>query len=299
VKGSLSWLLPAILSAVSYMAGEQQVPDDKLAAAESAFAKLQPELERAQAQWEKTDARFAIIDWNITRDLVIQKRLAGGNLFDGKRAIIAEIEHDESADLGSHDRFTLSAWILPTALSGVIVTRGRDFTESEGYRICLKDGRVQVNLVKSWRNDALRVEAERVVDLDRWHNVTATYDGSGTSGGLRVYIDGQPQKLKISSDNLHSSFESKEPLRIGGGGGAGNGFHGRIRMVRIYRTVLTPDEVAVLSTDTPVTALVQIPPEKRTAAASLKIRMYFLERNAPAHIREAWQRVCELRSQQG
>jgi hypothetical protein len=55
----------------------------------------------------------------------------------------------------------------------------------------------------------------------------------------------------------------------------------------------------VLSTDTPVTTLVQIPPEKRTAAESLKIRTYFLERAAPAHIREAWQRVCELLSQQG
>ena len=68
-------------------------------------------------------------------------------------------------------------------------------------------------------------------------------------------------------------------------------------MVRIYRTVLTPDEVAVLATDTPVTALVQIPPGKRTAAESLKIRMYFLEHNATANIREAWQRVCELHSQ--
>ena len=68
----------------------------------------------------KTDARFAIVDWNITRGLVIQKRLAGDNLFDGKRALVAEIEHDESADLDSHDKFTLSAWILPTELSGVM-----------------------------------------------------------------------------------------------------------------------------------------------------------------------------------
>lgn len=283
-------LLAAVLSA------SQKAPDEKLAAADAAFAKLQPELERAQAQWEKTDARFAIVDWNITRGLVIQKRLAGDNLFDGKRALVAEIEHDESADLDSHDKFTLSAWILPTELSGVIVTRGRDVTESEGYRIGLKDGRVQVNLVQNWRNDALRVEAKDAVDLKHWHNVTATYDGSGTSAGLKVYVDGRPQKLKIHSGNLHSSFESKEPLRIGGGGGPGNGFHGRIRMVRIFRTVLTPDEVAVLATDTPVTALVQIPPEKRTTAESLKIRMYFLEHNAPPDIREAWQRVCGLRS---
>ncbi len=297
MKSNLGAFLPAVLTAVVCTAGGQKAPDEKLAAAESAFAKLQPELERAQAQWEKTEARSAPVDWTITHDMVVQRRMAGRNQFDGKRADDVDLEHEEVARFRPHDQFTLSAWIRPKELTGAILTRGEDVTEGEGYRLYLKGGKVQVNLVKSWRNDALRVEAGRAIDLNQWHNVTVTYDGSGAAGGIKIYVDGQPQKVKVKSNSLHSSFESKEPLRIGGGGGPENRFRGQIRGVRIYRAVLTSDEVGVLATDTPVSALVQIPPEKRTAAESRKIRLYFLDRAAPVHIREAWQRVCESRSQ--
>jgi hypothetical protein len=297
VKSRLGGFLPALLTAILCAAGAHKAPDEKLAPPESECPKLQSELERAQAQWEKTDARFAQVDWTISHDLVVQRRLAGGNRFDGKRVIDVDLEHEEAARFGPHDKFTFSAWIRPKELTGAILTRGEDVVEGDGYRLYLKDGKVQVHLVKSWRRDALRVEAKRAIDPDQWHNVTVTYDGQGAAGGIKIYVDGQPQKLKINSNNLHSSFESREPLRIGGGGGPDNRFRGQIRSVRIFRAALTPDEVAVLATDTPVSALVGTPPEKRTAAESRKVRLYFLERNAPAGLREAWQRVCELRNQ--
>jgi hypothetical protein len=64
VKSGLGGFLPAFLTAVLCAAGAHKAPDEKLAP-ESECAKLQPELERAQAQWEKTDARFAQVDWTI------------------------------------------------------------------------------------------------------------------------------------------------------------------------------------------------------------------------------------------
>jgi hypothetical protein len=289
-------LLPALLMAALCTAGEQNVANEKLAAAASTFAKLEPEIALAQAQWEKSDARFALVDWTISHDLVVQRRLAGGNRFDGKRVIDVDLEHEDAASFGPHDKFTFSAWIRPKQRTGAILTRGEDVTEGAGYRVYLQDGKVQVNLVKSWRDDSLRVEAEPAIALDEWRNATVTYDGAEAAQGIKIYIDGQPQKLKVNSDSLHSSFDSKEPLRIGGGGGPENRFRGQIRMVRLYRAALTPDEVAVLATEAPVSTLVQIPPEKRTAAESRKIRLYFLERSAARNIREAWQRVCELSS---
>lgn len=51
----------------------------------------------------------------------------------------------------------------------------------------------------------------------------------------------------------------------------------------------------MIATETPVGTLVQLAPDKRTRAESEKIRLCFLERAAPANIREAWQRVVETR----
>jgi len=265
--------------------------------AESAFAKLQPELDRAQAQWEKSpEARAAPVDWTITRGLVVQRRLTGGNRFNGKRVVDVDLEHEENVRFGIHDNFSISAWILPIEPTGAIVARGKDVPQAEGYGLYLEAGKVQVNLVRRWPDDAIRVETERGIELNQWHNVTMTYDGSGAAAGIQICLNGQAQKLRVNLDHLHDSFETKEPLWIGGGSGPESHFRGQIRGVRIYRAVLTSDEVAVIATETPVSTIAEIPAEKRTPGESQKIRRYFLERAAPEDIREAWQRVVETRS---
>ena len=261
---------------------------------EQAFAKFRPELDHAQEQWEKSaEARAAQVDWTITRGLVVQRRLTGGNRFNGRRVVDVDLEHQENVRFGIHDNFSISAWILPTAPTGAIVARGKDVPQAEGYGLYLEAGKIQVNLVGHWPDDAIGVDTERAIELNQWHNVTMTYDGSGAAAGIRIYIDGQTQKLHVNLDRLHGSFETKEPVWIGGGSGPESHFRGQIRGVRIYRAVLSSDEVAVVATETPVSTIAQMLAEKRTHGESEKIRRYFLERAAPADIREAWQRVVE------
>ena len=143
----------------------------------------------------------------------------------------------------------------------------------------------------------LRVETERALELDQWHHVLMTYDGSRIADGVRIYIDGEPQKLKINLDDLNQSFDTKEPLRIGAVAGAENRFQGQIHDARVYKVALTPEEAAVAATDTPIPAIAQIPADKRTRAQSDKITLYFLERDAPPHIQSAWKQLTELRIQ--
>ena len=284
---------PVVQAPTAAQQAEQAAIEARLAAAESAFAKLKPELARTQEHWEKSDARSAQVDWTITRDMVAQRRLAGNWSFNGKRSV----EVEDVAGFGFYDKFTLSAWIRPEALTGAIVTRAEDVPEGEGYGLYLKDGKLQVNLVKRWLDDALRVETERALELNQWRHVLMTYDGSRTADGVRIYVDGEPQKLKINLDDLNQSFQTAEPLRIGGGGGEENRFQGQIHDARVYRVALTPEEAAVAATETAIPAIAQIPAEKRTRAQSDKITLYFLERDAPPHIQSAWKQLTELRRQ--
>ena len=263
--------------------------ETRLASAEAAFTKLKPEIDRAQSEWEKSDARSAPVDWTITRDMVAQRRLAGSMSFNGKRSV----EVDDVAQFGFYDKFTLSAWIRPTAPTGAIITRAQEEAEGEGYGLYLKDGKLQANLVKRWLDDALRVETERTLELNQWHHVLMTYNGSRIADGLKIYIDGEPQKLKINLDDLNQSFETGEPLRIGSGGG--NGFEGQIHDARAYKVALAPDEVRVAATETPISAIAQISAEKRSRAQSDKIALYFLEREAPQQVQSAWRELTGLR----
>ncbi len=288
---------PMIPAPTPEQQGKLRELEQKLAAAEKRFAELKPEVTQAQRSWEGSLDRASLdrsgaISWAVPWGLAAE--IPGeAESFDGKRFVNA----GDKANFGFYDKFTLAAWINPVAPTGAIVTRTQDIPEGQGYGLYLQDGKVQLNLVLRWLDDALRVETAKALDLNRRHHVLATYDGSRAADGVRIYVDGEPQKLKVVLDELNQNFAAKEPLRIGGGGGADNRFHGSIGDVHIYNDALPPEQAAVLATAASINEVAAIPQQKRTKAQTDKIAWYFLEKQAPEQIQEAWRQLLEARKQ--
>jgi hypothetical protein len=211
--------------------------------------------------------------------------------FDGKRFLDA----GDVGDFGFFDKFTLTAWVYPETATGTILARMADTARAEGYSLHLENGKVQLNLVKRWLDDAIRVETVRDLKPGRWYHVAATYDGSRTADGIQIYLDGAPQKLKVHLDDLNQSFQTKQPLRIGSGGGSASRFRGRIDEVRIFNRALPLADVALFATADSLAELIAVPSPKRTPAQAARLRAYFLESQAPAPVRHAHLRLRELK----
>src|SRR5262249_39951465 len=154
---------------------------------------------------------------------------------------------------------------------GAILSRCDDTSYFEGYNLHLEKGKVQLNLSKRWLDDALRVETEQALTSERWHHVLATYDGSRWATGVRIYVDGKRQKLKVNLDDLNQSFDSKEPLRIGSRG-TGDRFQGAIADVRIYNRVLSPEEAEQTATPDAITEILAVSAKERTPQQVNKLR---------------------------
>ncbi len=288
----------------------------QLATAEKAARDLEPQTAAAQSAWEKTlIAPFQ--PWTVTKGLQARYELDGrlaleakfedgpaafdnkGAVFDGHRFINC----GDVGDFGFFDKFTLSAWVWPRgAEGGAIVSRmvesGADSafaSDSEGYRVFLKDGHVQLHLTKRWLDDALRVETEETLPPGEWHHVTVSYDGSRWASGVKIYVDGRLQKQRALLDQLNQTFATKQPLRIGAGGGAAFRFHGRIGDVRVYNRVVTEEEAGIIATADPPGALAAIPGAQRTAFQAAKLRNAFLAERAPASVSAPQTKVVELR----
>jgi hypothetical protein len=304
--------------------------DKDRSAASAHMVKLEPEIARAQRAWEQ-QAAGEKLDWARTRDIAVDLPLDGdlrgdifhdpprsekymytmengpvveqaaapanivpawkdGAAFDGK----GYIEAGNVTNFGFYDAFTVSAWIRPEAANGAIVTRVKDEPEGSGWSLNLHDGHIQANMVQRWLDDGARVESEATVPLDRWSHVTLTYDGSRVASAVRVYLDGKPLAMKVQLDDLNQTFAAKEPLRIGAGLGPANRFRGAIKQVRIYRTTLTPGEIAVLAEPATISEIARIAPGKRTPVQARKLHWSFLERFGPEPQREAFKRTIEL-----
>ena len=156
---------------------------------------------------------------------------------------------------------------------------------------------MQFNLVTRWLDDSTRVETAEPLALNRWHHVSAVYDGSRLAKGAVVYLNGKPAEMTVVVDTLNQDFGVNKPLRIGAVAGPGARFRGLMDDVRVYDRALRPDELAVVATESPLNEIARLKPDKRTAAQSDKLRLAFLDEYAPAHIREAREALTAVRKE--
>ena len=294
--------------------------DEKLREAREAFAALEDEAAGAQAGWEASLATAGRVDWMRRDDLLahhaldgdiagihngtfvtavledgrplfVDGRVGDGAAFDGQRFINAGL----SPNLGYDDPFTLAAWIYPTASSGVIVSRADAGDQGEvGWGLYLEDGKLRFNMSTRILDDGVSAETVEDVRLDEWQHVLATYDGSKTPGGIRIYVDAESQELRPMLDLVGNRMPQRYPLRIGASGSTKPRFEGIIDDVRIYGTALTPEQAAVAATAESLTAIAAIPADRRTPAQSAKLRLAFFDQYAPTEILEAWREVASL-----
>ncbi len=234
-------------------------------------------IEKAQTKWEKTSAQSIQDYWTPKSTLeavfpmssasegkpvggpfsIQPGRIGTAARFDGKTYLDA----GDVAGFDIEDRFTLSAWVYSDDVpDGSVASRMEDNSKGKGYGLHINHGKVHVNLTSNWADDAIRVETEETLAPKRWYHVTLTYSGSRMSEGVHVYIDGQAAKLKVELDSLYRPFRNagrpvREPFRIGGGWGASRRFKGLLDDIRIYREVLSGDELSALAAGAPILIL--------------------------------------------
>jgi hypothetical protein len=245
---------PYVQAPTPAQAAELRRLEASLADAERRFAALRPATPEA---WDDSG-------WTVTDGLAGSfPRPAPG------------FESKDAGKFGFFDKFTIAARVRPEG-DGTILSRMDPQGREEGWHLQIEDGRVQVNFVKRWLDDAIRVETEARLEPGRWRHVAATYDGSRLASGVAVYVDGVPQKLKVHLDFLNQSFAVEHPFRVGAGRSP---FPGGIEEVRLYARRLSPDEAAWIAG--------QDPAGRRAAA--------YLERGAPEEVRTAHRGLVDLR----
>ena len=260
-----------------------------IAAAGQRFDAMQLAGADRQRIWERSLA--PTIDWAPGHKLDVHLPLDRTTPFDGSRIV----EAGDKGDFGFYSKFTASAWINSQAPKGAIVTRAEDKPDGEGWGLYLEDGKLQVNLIKRRLDDSIRVETEERIEPGRWHFVSMSYDGSRVATGVRIWVDGQARKLNVLVDAINQDFGTREPLRVGGGGGPGVRFRGFISDVRVYSRVLSDEEIRVLAVARPLGEIGALPTAQRSAAEAAKLRAAFVESGAPEEVRSAWRAVRDAR----
>ena len=298
--------------------------DQRLKEAKLVFADLDEEITSGQQVWEDSLVGSsdidADVDWNLKDGLIVHHALDGDisgvhagkivdatledglpHFVDGRIGTAASFDGQRYIDagmppnLGYEDEFTLSAWIYPNRDNGVIFSRANEGDQGEvGWGLYIEDGKIRLNLSTRVLDDGVAAETTQAIQLERWQHVAATYDGSKTPEGMRIYVDGIEQELAGLLDLVGNRLPQRYPLRIGASGSTKPNFQGSIDDVRIYDRVLEPEEIAVVSTAETISLIASLDPSKREKAQSDKLRLSYLNQYASPEIRAAYQEVKRL-----
>ncbi len=181
-----------------------------------------------------------------------------------------------AGDFDNTQAFSYGAWIKPDkGASGAPIARMNDKNDFRGYDLWIQNGSPGVHIINKWPTNALKVVADKKLDVNKWNHVFVTYDGSNKAGGVKIYVNGKNEPWKIEQDSLSSTIRTKVPLYIGRRSST-SPFKGLVDDVRLYPRKLAEIEVAALAGGDPLKPLLALPADKRTPPQNKTLNTHYL-----------------------
>src|SRR5439155_6183533 len=130
--------------------------------------------------------------------------------FDGK----THIDLGPLVAIERTNAFSYGAWVKVQS-DGAVLSKIEKKPGYRGFDLFANDGRFEVHLVHQLPNNAIKVKSKEKFAANQWQHVLATYDGSSTGAGVKLFVGGRARELEIEKDKLSDSITNNEPLRIG------------------------------------------------------------------------------------
>ncbi len=211
-----------------------------------------------------------------------EARLAGALL--GKPASAdGEEATDLGAEVGRFERgkpFSIAFRFEAPAEEGrSILLRKTDSANSDrGWRVVLEDQAINLELIESWPGRTLRSGITRRVKAGSTGHFVFTYDGSGSSEGIGLYLKGQRQSSRFVKewfDTMEGDFLSEAKLLVGGRTEE-SGLTPKLSDVRLFDRRLSDREIQLLNDRPRLQGIAAKPGDKRNDKETGELRDAFL-----------------------
>ena len=166
-----------------------------------------------------------------------------------------KLEIPGAGDFEKDQPFSAGGWFQirfnPTAIGdvniGALMSRMQISPGLRGWDLWYDNGALTVHLVDQWPKNVIRVQTKNKPFVKgEWHHAFFTYDGSGKSAGVKIYVDGKSQPLQIMTDGLTGSIRTSAPWELGRRYDDSAMKLARFQDIRLYSRQLSEDEAARL-----------------------------------------------------
>lgn len=174
------------------------------------------------------------------------------------------IELEDFGRFENDHAFSFAVWVqIDNDGANTVLSRMDDGADFQGYDLYISAGKIFVHMIKQWPEHAIRVNTVLPIRKEKWHHIVATYDGSRTAAGIKIYVDGVPQDLERTHDSLDGSIRTAEPFRIGSRQQSAR-FHGGLDELLVFDRLLVEDEIQALMDSNPLADYLRLEAAHRT-----------------------------------
>ncbi len=156
--------------------------------------------------------------------------------------------HAEFGQVTGFDRtnaFAISAWVKLQS-DGAVLSKMESAPGFRGLDLLAGDRRLQVHLINTWPDNALKVRTREQFPHGQWLHVAVSHDGTCKAAGLRVFVNGRSRELEVEKDQLKDPVVTAEPLRIGSRKNEAF-LTGAVDDVRFYSRALSAEDAKALA----------------------------------------------------
>ena len=213
----------------------------------------------------------------------------GGDLTKALAVVPAEgtLQLPREGDFEADEPFTASVWVqIPTrAQSAPILARMDGAANHRGWDIWYEPGRIGVHLIHHWPDDAIKVVADIRANVNEWHHVAVSYDGSRRASGVSITVDGEAQLAKVEAnhDAVKGSIRTDAPLQLAARKNAQSLRAAHFAGLRLDDRALGAAEVSNLALVTKVRPLLAKPAGKRADAETQTLFNGYLQTAEPEY----------------
>ena len=152
--------------------------------------------------------------------------------------------------ISSDHPFSISAWVYmdTSIIKQRFVSKADNFNPADGEYLLTTDGYGRFSFFLCDKSLGFYPFIGRrwseLPSIDQWYYVVGTYDGSGSSNGIKLYVDGVQVDDTDDSRPYEEMENTNKPLYLGKYGS--NYLDGMLDEVAIWNKELTADEISAL-----------------------------------------------------
>ncbi|MEO8498355.1 MAG: DUF1549 domain-containing protein, partial [Planctomycetota bacterium] len=184
-------------------------------------------------------------------------------------------------DFEKGQNFSYGAWIKAGSdnANAGIIARMDEKADYRGWDLWQQGKTLGVHIIDSWPGNAMKVvTSNAVLKAGQWQHVFATYDGSGIPQGIKIYVDGKEEPVKVETNTLKpdASIRTSTPLRIGQRSHTQVFEGGAIQDVRVFERAISAPEIKSIADFGPLRSILATAADQRTAEQQAALYEHYL-----------------------